>query len=231
MLKDFRFLRRNSGKNPNLDEVENVPVNPRDSLAPLIGSEASSRPPLNTIQEPHQTFRASKTDKTPTKPKSTATLPLRTPEKQGKSRYGWAQRGDSSLGAVELKDEGRVEVVGESKISNLNTPRSTRADVRRANSSFCESNSTQSTPTKSVSKPPNPGFFLASGSRNPANGARISNFAALSKGMPICSNSVTVVNSIEVPHFELKEDSSFWMEHNVQVSRFSVEISVPLISK
>lgn len=231
MLRDFRFLRRNSGKNPNLDEVENVPVNHRDSLGSLTGTEAPSRPPLNTIQEPYQTFkggidrevsfRVSKTDRTPTKPKATATLPLRTPEKQGKSRCGWAQRGDSSSGAVEPKDEGRVEVVGDGAqsktLSNLNTPRSTRTDGRRANSSFSECNSTQSTPTKSVSKPPNPGFFLASGSRNPANGSRISNFAALSKGMPISCNSVTVVNTIEVPHFELKEDSSFWMEHNVQV--------------
>ncbi|CAI9769118.1 unnamed protein product [Fraxinus pennsylvanica] len=228
MLRDFKFLRRNSGKNPNKEEIENVPVNPRDSLGPQIIKD-SPRPPLYAIQEPIQISKGgidqklsgvkfNKIDRTPIKPKakkSDSTMPFSTPEKQGpvsKNNFGWVQKSDyySSSSAVESREEGRVA-------ENMNTPRSTRM-VGRATSSYSECNSTQSTPTKTVIKPPNPGFCLASGSRPPASGAaRITNFAALSKGIPSSSNSATVVNTVEVPHFELKEDPSFWMEHNVQV--------------
>ncbi|XP_022897116.1 kinesin-like protein KIN-12F isoform X3 [Olea europaea var. sylvestris] len=227
MLRDFKFLRRNSGKNPNKEEIENVPVNPRDSLGPQIIRD-SPRPPLYAIQEPIQISKGSidqklngvkvnKTDRTPMKPKAkkSDSMPLSTPEKQGlvsKNHFGWAQKSDyySSSSVVESREEGRVA-------ENMNTPRSTRM-VGRANSSYTECNSTQSTPNKSVIKPPNPGFCLASGSRPPASGAaRITNFAALSKGIPSSSYSASVVNTVEVPHFELREDPSFWMEHNIQV--------------
>ncbi|KAK4401606.1 Kinesin-like protein KIN-12D [Sesamum angolense] len=207
MLRDFKFLRRNSGKNTNTEEVENVPVNPRDSLNPQMSTDPS-RPPLNAIQEPSRipksvsdqdvsSFKASKIDRTPTKPKpkhSDTSMPFRTPEKQGaalRSRFNWAQKS------------------------------STRA-ASRANLSYSECNSTQSTPTKSVNKPPNPSFCLASGSRALNAGARMANYAALSKGIPSSSNLSTVVNTVEVPYFELKEDPSFWMEHNVQESAQSI---------
>lgn len=227
MLKDFKFLRRNPGKNTNAEEVENVPPNPRDSLNPQTSTEPS-RPPLNAIQEsfriprsiPDQEIsRANKVDRTPTKPKpkySDTSMHLRTPEKQGltsKNRYNWAQKSEypSTNSVLEQKEEGRVT-------SNMNTPSSTRA-VGRATLSYSECNSTQSTPTKSVSKPPNSGFSLASGSRSVLNmGARMANYA---KGIPSSCNVSTVVNTVEVPYFELKEDPSFWMEHNVQVSYFS----------
>ncbi|CAI9764401.1 unnamed protein product [Fraxinus pennsylvanica] len=228
MLRDFKSLRRNSGKNPNAEEIENVPINPRDSLGPQIIKD-SPRPPLYAIQEPIQNskggidqklsvVKVNKTDRTPNKPKSKksdSTMLHSTPDKQGpvsKNHFGWAQKSDyySSSSAVELREEGRA-------VENMNTPRSTRM-VGRATSSYSECNSTQSTPTKSVSKPPNHGLCLASGSRPLASGAaRMANFAALSKGIPSSCNSATVVNTIEVPHFELKEDPSFWMEHNVQV--------------
>jgi kinesin family protein 15 len=90
MLRDFKFLRRNSGKN---EEIENVPVNPRDSSGIQTGTD-SSRAPLNAIQEPIQNpkpeqevgFR-SKIERTPTKAKGKtsdpALLPLRTPDKHG----------------------------------------------------------------------------------------------------------------------------------------------------
>ncbi|KAL9238163.1 hypothetical protein vseg_012628 [Gypsophila vaccaria] len=53
------------------------------------------------------------------------------------------------------------------------------------------------TPSKSVTKPPHP----ASLSRRPARPA------------PLPS----LVNTLHVSHFDLKEDPSFWMDHNVQV--------------
>ncbi|KAL0365440.1 UNVERIFIED_CONTAM: Kinesin-like protein KIN-12D [Sesamum angustifolium] len=227
MLRDFKFLRRNSSKNTNTEEVENVPVNPRDSLNPQMSTDPS-RPPLNAIQEPSRipksvsdqdvsSFKASKIDRTPTKPKpkhSDTSMPFRTPEKQGaalRSRFNWAQKSEhpSTNSAAESREDGRL-------VSNINTPGSTRA-ASRANLSYSECNSTQSTPTKSVNKPPNPSFCLASGSRALNAGARMANYAALSKGIPSSSNLSTVVNTVEVPYFELKEDPSFWMEHNVQV--------------
>ncbi|KAL0384166.1 UNVERIFIED_CONTAM: Kinesin-like protein KIN-12D [Sesamum radiatum] len=227
MLRDFKFLRRNSGKHTNTEEVENVPVNPRDSLNPQMSTDPS-RPPLNAIQEPSRipksvsdqdvsSFKASKIDRTPTKPRpkhSDTSMPFRTPEKQGatlRNRFNWAQKSEhqSTNSAAESKEDGRL-------VSNINTPGSTRA-ASRANLSYSECNSTQSTPTKSVNKPPNPSFCSASGSRALNAGARMANYAALSKGIPSSCNLSTVVNTVEVPYFELKEDPSFWMEHNVQV--------------
>ncbi|KAL5562494.1 hypothetical protein UlMin_032241 [Ulmus minor] len=227
MLRDFKFLRRNSGKN---EEVENVPVNRKEISGVRITSD-SSRPPLNTIQDPteqQEVGTRSRVDRTPTKNKgkvSDPALPLRTPDKHGaatstKPRFGWAQKNESSSNASDLREDfsnysaqvSRGAGIGNGSITNM-TPRATRT-VGRATSSYSEANSTQSTPTKSVSKPPTSGF------RSKVDGilgARTGNFAALYKGVPSSSGSSTVVNTVEVPHFDLKEDPSFWMDHNVQV--------------
>ncbi|KAI3769831.1 hypothetical protein L6452_00945 [Arctium lappa] len=217
MMRDFKFSRRNSGKNLNLEEPENVPVNAnlRESSVARITTDSHSRPPLNTIQEPLQNpskpdqesgFKSSKIYRTPTKPKvryPESGMPMRTPEKQGvlaRNRNGWGQ---------DSRDDGRI--------GNVNTPRSCRTSGRTS-SVFGEPNSTQSTPTKSVSKPPNPGLVYGGNSRPPiGGGVRMCNFAALSKGIPVTCNTSTNVNAIEVPHFDLREDPSFWMDHNVQV--------------
>ncbi|KAK7252061.1 hypothetical protein RIF29_35766 [Crotalaria pallida] len=146
--------------------------------------------------------------------------PLRTPDKQiGKHRFGWAQRNDA---VSNLYDDRRGSgVANGSLVTVATTPRVTRTVVRGggggsvATSTACsESNSTQSTPTKSVTKPP------CSSVRSKADGnnfnARLGNYAALysNKGGMF---TPTVVNTVEVPHFDLKEDSSFWINHNVQV--------------
>uniref|UniRef100_A0A0A0LIU9 Kinesin motor domain-containing protein n=1 Tax=Cucumis sativus TaxID=3659 RepID=A0A0A0LIU9_CUCSA len=230
MLKDFKFLRRSSGKN---EELENVPVNPRDSSINRIGMDVS-RPPLNSIQEPirnseqeQEVGLKSRVERTPVKAKgkgSDLALPLRTPEKHGgggfssRKRFGWAQKSESgSLPDEEKADSvtcsgqlsrGGVGGYGNGGFSNVTTPRITRT-VGRATSSYSESNSTQSTPTKSVSKPPH------SVCRSRTD--RINNFSALYKGIPANPVPPSVVNTVEVPHFDLKEDPSFWMEHNVQV--------------
>ncbi|KAM1794431.1 hypothetical protein ACFX11_034910 [Malus domestica] len=194
MLRDFKFLRSNSGKK---EEAENVPVNLKDLSAIRVRSE-SSRTPFNPIQDPAQLPKPeqevgirSRVEKTPTKASkakvSDPALPLRTPDKEG---------GGAGNGGLE----------------NV-TPRVIRT-VGRAASSYSGSNSTQTTPSKSVSKPPNLGF------QNKADGSvgpRVGNFAALYKGIPISYSPYTVVNTVEVPHFDLKEDPSFWIDHNVQV--------------
>ena len=43
-------------------------------------------------------------------------------------------------------------------------------------------------------------------------------FSTSGRGAPLSLGPATVVNSAEVPHFELREDPSFWMDNNVQVN-------------
>lgn len=221
MLRDFnKFMRRTSSKN---EEIENIPVNSRESLN-SAGSSSSdlSRPPLNTIPESTSTRnpklehdavppRNNKIERTPTKSYKAKTsdhaLPLRTPDKHfsSKGRFGWANKNEPSLGP---QSESRDDL-------KHMTPRGNRVGGR-ASSNCSESNSTQSTPTKSVSKPPSSGLrskFDWNGNGN----ARGGSYAALYRGLHMSSGPATVVNTIEVPHFDLKEDPSFWMDHNVQV--------------
>lgn len=230
MLRDFKFLRRNSGK---IEEIENVPADPKDSsAAQSIGD--SSRPPLNVIPVPEPVHNPkpeqdvasqNKMCKTPkTKGKvSDPTLPLRTPDKLGgslmaKSRFGWAQKNEPSSVYGDVRDDRRgATSIGNGGLANM-TPRTTTRTAVRATTACSESSSTQSTPTKSVTKP------LNSGIRSKADGnfnARLGNYAALYKGISSTSGPPTVVNTVEVSHFDLKEDPSFWINHNVQVKLVS----------
>ncbi|CAN1307267.1 Kinesin-like protein KIN-12D [Linum perenne] len=224
MLRDFKFPRRNSGKNS--EEIENVPVNPRDSISSQASSELSSRPPLNTIQEPVEgAGHRNKVERTPTKPKSKmseSTLPpLRTPDRNGgvgggvpssKQRFGWAHRNESST-----VDEARTDAKDYMMRGGLPiaTPRSVRT-VGRPTTSYSECTSVQSTPTKSVSKPPSSAYRSKLDASNGVG--RMGNFGALYRGVPAsCGSTTAIVNTAEVPHFDMKEDPSFWMDHNVQV--------------
>ncbi|KAL5984869.1 Kinesin-like protein KIN-12D [Asimina triloba] len=245
MLRDFKIFRRQSVKNSHLEGNENLLPNPTD-LACNPTDADSARAPLNTIQDPAQHPRPatatatdqelaprSKPDRTPSKTRvkgHDGQLPLRTPEKFGlgssvpKNRFGWVQKNDPSLNNAETRDEmGHLPPTGNRMAGYGNggfpstTPRSMRS-LGRASSAHSEGGSAQSTPTKSVGKPPNPGFGPANGSRPPLSiGARGGNFALLSKGIATAAASPTVVNTVDVPHFELREDPSFWMDHNVQV--------------
>jgi len=49
-------------------------------------------------------------------------------------------------------------------------------------------------------------------------GPRGAGFTMAGRGTPMSLGPPTVVNSAEVPHFELREDPSFWMDNNVQVN-------------
>ncbi|KAL3033288.1 hypothetical protein AAZX31_02G129700 [Glycine max] len=210
MLRDFKLPRRNPSKH---EEPENV--DPYDSSTTVQRHAESSRPPLNTIQGP-DAHCESKIEKTPSK-RGRGGAELRTPDKHGggsmivKHRFGWNHKHDG--GVSSFGDDRRASGVG-----NV-TPRVPRT-VGRASSSvtaYSESNSTQSTPTKSVTKPP-PGSSVRSKADGGGFSARLGNYAALYKGVPSSACSTpTVVNTVEVPHFDLKEDSSFWINHNVQV--------------
>ncbi|KAM0006500.1 putative plus-end-directed kinesin ATPase [Helianthus debilis subsp. tardiflorus] len=210
-----KLSRRNSGKNLKFEEIENMPVNVSSIREPLVNRmsiDYQSRAPLNTIQDPVQNpskfdyelgLKSSKVYRTPTKPKAKYTeSAMKTPEKQGglgRNRYGWGQ---------DSRDEGRI--------GNGNTPKACK--ITRAASCLTEGNSTHTTPTKSVGKPPSVGLVYGGSSRPPVNGGvRTGNFTALSKGIPVAFNACAPVNTVDVPHFDLREDPSFWMDHNVQV--------------
>ncbi|XP_015944937.1 kinesin-like protein KIN-12D isoform X1 [Arachis duranensis] len=211
MLRDSKLTRRNPVKN---EEIENV--DPSDSASAASSCGEGSRPPLNTIQEGSS---LSKIERTPSKLHkargSDPPVPFRTPDKHAaggsvlsKNRFGWNQKND----AVSMCDERR----GSGAVSNV-TPRVTRTGGRAAaaTTACSESNSVQSTPTKSVTKPP-----PSSSVRSKADGsfsARLGSYISLYKGVPSSAVTPMVINTIEVPHFDLKEDPSFWINHNVQV--------------
>ena len=78
--------------------------------------------------------------------------------------------------------------------------------------------STSSTPTKSVSGALNNGASIDMTTNNfrfPTSQNSATRTGHACKTLVVASIIPTVGNTIEVPHFELKEDPSFWMDHNV----------------
>lgn len=196
MLRDSKLPRRNPGKH---EETENV--DPWDSTTVTQRCAEASRPPLNTIQETDVSC-GSKIERTPSKTNKRREGPeLRTPDRQLKPRFAWPQNLSSVF------DDRRVSGVGNA------TPRVNRTAGRACS----ETNSTHTTPTKSVTKPP-PSSSSVRSKADGSCGARLGNYAALYKGISSTACTPSVVNTVEVPHFDLKEDSSFWINHNVQVS-------------
>ncbi|KAJ8478415.1 hypothetical protein OPV22_022142 [Ensete ventricosum] len=239
MLRDLRIFRRNSyaGKAPTSESTnENLPVDPSGSSTSQLESDAS-RAPLITIQEPVQnpkpgldqgaiSRRKSETTlfRSQVKGSDSSRLPFRTPEKMvSRQRFGWGLTGDLGMNDADNGDDlcyegpssqlpplSRGGSICPGGGFGLTTPRTNRT-AAKASSVHSDCSSTQSTPTKSVTKPPNSGF---SNSRPPVNVRT----RTMSVGTPRTTPSfATVAHSSEVLHFELKEDPSFWMDNNVQV--------------
>lgn len=194
MMRDMKSNRRNRSKSANLDEIENIPVSP------------------NTIDQDQVGLKTNKFDKTPTKPsKIKCSDGLKTPG----NRFGWPLKNESCSTTANIGGD-----LGTSYRNMMTTPRSNSRGIGRGNNSiFLECNSIQCTPSKSVSKPPNPGLCLTGGGHRllpPGNGgARVAHFG---KGVSGFSSALSVVDSVEVQHFDMKEDAAFWMDHNVQVT-------------
>ncbi|XP_059641625.1 kinesin-like protein KIN-12C [Cornus florida] len=92
---------------------------------------------------------------------------------------------------------------------NYGTPR-----ILSRGKSHSEPNSAQSTPARCSSRTSNVGTLGAcTGPRPPQSGARLGSSSRVSRGIPLVNSEP----SVEVPHFELVEDNSFWKDHNVQV--------------
>ena len=218
MVKDLgAVVRRTPARAASASEAgndENAPADASDAVG-VVGAvagesegAAASRPPLLAIQPPASGMKRKPESPAPTPSK----LPFRTPEKAAaRSRFGWAPpRGE------ELPPR-----VGATPYSAMTTPRAHRGKAAAAAAAVpaaSEGGSTQSTPTKSVTKP---AYSVGmSGSRQlmsgGARGAGLG-FSTAVRGTPVSFGPATVVNSVEVPHFELREDPSFWMDNNVQV--------------
>ncbi|PKA54315.1 Kinesin-like protein KIN12A [Apostasia shenzhenica] len=219
MLRDLRFFRRNYGKDHPADgNNENLPADLENSSA-LQLEQDPTRPPLHTIQEPahEETLWTRKHEKTPNKSQvrgPDALFQFRTPEKvaAAKHRFGSAPK-------IEQHRPTCPAANGEDSIHRgalQLLPPPPPPPGGKASSVHSGTSSAQSTPTKSVSKPTFNGF---TSSRAPGHGGttRAMNLAFGLKGAPMSSVPPHVYAPAETPHFELKENPSFWMEHNVQV--------------
>ncbi|RWR94403.1 kinesin-like protein KIN-12C isoform X1 [Cinnamomum micranthum f. kanehirae] len=90
-----------------------------------------------------------------------------------------------------------------------------RSETGRSSRFFSEKKA-ESTPARSVWKASNYGSsVVACTSGRPPQGGRGGSLSKVSRGISIAAASPWPL--VEVPHFELVEDSSFWMDHNVQV--------------
>lgn len=213
MVRDLAAVRRTPARastSSSASEVgndENAPVDASDA-AVVEPEAAAARPPLLAIQPPQSGLKRKPESPAPTPTK----LPFRTPEKAAaRSRFGWVPpRGE----------EQPPPRVGGTPYSAVSTPGRHRGKSSAAAASEGGGGSTQSTPTKSVTKP---AYSIGmSASRPPMSGGPRGaglglGFSMAARGTPMSFAPVTVVNTAEVPHFELREDPSFWMENNVQV--------------
>ncbi|KAG2630397.1 hypothetical protein PVAP13_3KG486900 [Panicum virgatum] len=208
MVRDLAAPRRTPARAASASEAgndENAPGDGSEVAAVAADPGTASRPPLLAIQPPASGLKRKPDSPAPTPSK----LPFRTPEMTAaRSRFGWVPpRGEEP------------PPPRATAYSAMTTPRAHRGKAPVPAAS--EGGSTQSTPTKSVTKP---AYGIgASGSRPPMSGGgpRVAGFgmgfSTSGRGAPLSLGPATVVNSAEVPHFELREDPSFWMDNNVQV--------------
>ncbi|RWW76189.1 hypothetical protein BHE74_00015755 [Ensete ventricosum] len=249
MLKDSRTFRQSSsaGRAPTPEtNNENLPpADPFDSSSSLLESDPS-RPPLLVIQEPVQNHKIgldqgailrgkpdATTSKNHTKGSDLPGLPLRTPERMvARQRPSMCPKSQPGVIGREYDDDSsyrgpvnqfapltRGGRLGLGDEHGLNTPLTSKTTAK-ASSVHSDCSSTQSTPTKSVIRLANYGFGK---SRPPISaGTRTMSLGMTSRPTHISSIPPPVVDSVEVSHFELQEDPSFWMDNNVQEVLFRV---------
>ncbi|KAL6847284.1 hypothetical protein ACP4OV_023137 [Aristida adscensionis] len=218
MVRDLAAPRRTPAR-ASASEAGNDENAPADDCGPAavaaaaaaaMEPDAASRPPLLAIQPPASGLKRKPESPAPTPSK----FPFRTPEKAtARSRFGWAPpRGEE----LPPRAGGCA-----TPYNAMTTPRGHRGKAAAAAApAASECGSTQSTPTKSVTKPTYGAGI--SGSRPPmSGGSRVAGFglriATAGRGAQLSLGPAMVVNSAQVPHFDLQEDPSFWMENNVQV--------------
>ncbi|CAL9172635.1 unnamed protein product [Musa hybrid cultivar] len=243
MLKDLRTFRQSSSSSraptPETNNENLPPVDPCDSSSSRLESDPS-RPPLLAIQEPVQNPKIgfdqgailrgkpeATTSKNHTKGSDLPGLPFRTPERMvARHRLSLCPKSQPGVIGRETDDDssyrgpgnqfpplsrgGRLGLGDEHGLTTTLTSKT----AAKASSMQSDCSSTQSTPTKSAIRLANYGFGK---SRPPISaGTRTMSLGVTSRPTQI-SSIPPVVDSVEVPHFELQEDPSFWMDNNVQV--------------
>ncbi|CAM0949200.1 unnamed protein product [Alopecurus aequalis] len=134
-------------------------------------------------------------------------LAIRTPVSQFKRKLEWPV--ETPAKPPSLSRFHRPPSRGEETPSRVcPTPSSTIAARRVHRAKTAHGGSMQRKPTKSVTKPACIGR-TSGGARGLGLGT---GYSVPGRGLP-----AMVVNSEEVPHYELQEDPSFWTENNVQV--------------
>ncbi|CAL9168322.1 unnamed protein product [Musa hybrid cultivar] len=243
MLKDLRTFRQSSSSSraptPETNNENLPPVDPCDSSSSRLESDPS-RPPLLAIQEPVQNPKIgfdqgailrgkpeATTSKNHTKGSDLPGLPFRTPERMvARHRLSLCPKSQPGVIGRETDDDssyrgpgnqfpplsrgGRLGLGDEHGLTTTLTSKT----AAKASSVQSDCSSTQGTPTKSAIRFANYGFGK---SRPPISaGTRTMSLGVTSRPTQI-SSIPPVVDSVEVPHFELQEDPSFWMDNNVQV--------------
>ncbi|CAL9042921.1 unnamed protein product [Musa banksii] len=243
MLKDLRTFRQSSSSSraptPETNNENLPPVDPCDSSSSRLESDPS-RPPLLAIQEPVQNPKIgfdqgailrgkpeATTSKNHTKGSDLPGLPFRTPERMvARHRLSLCPKSQPGVIGRETDDDSsyrgpgnqfpplsRGGRLGLGDEHGLNTTLTSKT-AAKASSVHSDCSSTQGTPTKSAIRLANYGFGK---SRPPISaGTRTMSLGVTSRPTQI-SSIPPVVDSVEVPHFELQEDPSFWMDNNVQV--------------
>ncbi|KAL2927570.1 Kinesin-like protein KIN-12D [Bienertia sinuspersici] len=217
MLRDLKMTRHNSSSEGDA-EIENVPVNtnhlPSNSTHTGLHGNGIAKNPKRSLDsdEEESVNLKSKSSKlnsekvgtvtrTPIKSKTNTnnnTL-LPTPERQsyGRNRFGFPSFNDETTTTI-------------SSVRNATfTPRVTSMSSKTYSSGNSDNTCAFNTPTKSVTKPPNPP------SRHPPNANP--NPTPRPRRYSVSAALPSVVDTVHVPHFDLKENPSFWMDHNVQV--------------
>ena len=185
---DIRLAAPSTLKNAQIESTENEFENSTNSI-----HFPPPRTPLNTIPDPSQFHRD-----------------FQELDFDSKDRFGASRGGRLSDRKVEVLENlsSLNRVIG--NVSNCGTPR-----VSGRGKGQSEPSSAQSTPARSLPRTSNGAVMGAcSGHRPPPysvgkGGSSSRVCRGISNPMP--------ESFVEVPHFELVEDPSFWMDHNVQV--------------
>lgn len=155
-----------------------------------LNSYPPPRTPLNSIPDPSQSQKESLESEVNSHYKLEAIRPGRSSDK-------------------------RIEASSSDRFGNFSFSYATPRVLGRNGKAHSEPNSAQSTPARNASRVSLGGAVgICAGSRVPySGGGKSGSSGTFLKGISVANSEL----SKEVQHFELKEDPSFWMDHNVQV--------------
>ncbi|XP_020520488.1 kinesin-like protein KIN-12E isoform X3 [Amborella trichopoda] len=193
-MSALKIFRKNGSKSSQTQEGNE---NRLENLCASSTALPPARPPLNLIPDPSQNPNPSSkfvSEKVTDQRPRLEVTPLRNHEKT----------------CEESESQGTVHGNGS---MHCTTPRSILG--KGSMGSHSEPSSAQSTPTRNISRVFNHGSYGAyTCARLPQSSVgKGGGPSKAMRGLPILASS----NLVQVPHFDLTEDPSFWTNHNVQV--------------